>query len=140
MNIGDQEISAREREHLIGLARAFAGAILFSLPLLMTMEMWWLGFYLERWKLLQFIVLNLVVLVGLSRLAGFEETRGWAEDGLDAFVAYAVAVLASGAVLALFGLITIGMTADEIVGKIAIQSVPASFGAMIAPRPAESCS
>lgn len=25
------------------LGRAFAGAILFAFPLLMTMEMWWLG-------------------------------------------------------------------------------------------------
>jgi len=29
---------------LVGLARAFAGAILFSFPILMTMEMWSLGF------------------------------------------------------------------------------------------------
>lgn len=132
MNTARSEAAARDREHLVGLGRAFAGAIMFSLPLLMTMEMWWLGFYLERWKLLQFMAVNLVVLVGLSRVAGFEETRSWSEDGWDALAAYAIAAIASSAVLALFGIITWGMTADEIVGKIAIQSVPASFGAMIA--------
>ena len=115
-----------------GLARAFAGAIVFSLPLLMTMEMWWLGFYLERTNLLQFILVNLAVLVGLSRLSGFEETATWFDDVLDAFSAYAVAVLASLMALTLFGILLAGMPASEIVGKVAIQSVPASFGAMLA--------
>ena len=31
------------RDYACGLARALAGAILFGLPLLMTMEMWSLG-------------------------------------------------------------------------------------------------
>jgi hypothetical protein len=31
------------RHAVVGLARAFAGAIIFALSLLMTMEMWWLG-------------------------------------------------------------------------------------------------
>src|SRR5687767_3474728 len=41
-----------DRKFFRGLARAFGGAVLFSLPLLMTMEMWALGFALERAKLL----------------------------------------------------------------------------------------
>jgi hypothetical protein len=35
-----------------GLARGFGGSILFALPLLMTMEMWWLGFYLGPMRIL----------------------------------------------------------------------------------------
>ena len=116
------------------LARASAGAIIFSLPLLMTMEMWWLGFYLDRPRLAQFIVVNLLVLVGLSRVSGFEPTVRWFDDLLDALSAYAIGVLASAATLALFGIIVPGMAASEVVGKIAIQSVPASFGAMLAAK------
>jgi uncharacterized membrane protein len=37
--------TAGAQETLAGLARGLGGAILFALPLLMTMEMWWLGFY-----------------------------------------------------------------------------------------------
>ncbi|BBC72068.1 membrane protein [Altererythrobacter sp. B11] len=132
MAASQQQSRSQDREYLRGLARAFAGAILFSLPLLMTMEMWWLGFYLDRWKLAQFILVNFAVLVGLSRVAGFEETRNWREDVHDALAAFAVGALASAAVLALFALIAPGMSTDEILGKIAIQAVPASFGAMIA--------
>lgn len=134
MEVTKQWPSARDREHLRGLARACAGAIIFSVPLLMTMEMWELGVHLDRLRLVQFIVVDLVVLVGLSRIAGFERTRGWIEDVLDAFAAFAVAVFASTAVLAMFAVIGPDMSADEVVGKIAIQSVPASFGAMIANR------
>lgn len=134
MEVTKQWPTARDREHLKGLARAFAGAIIFSLPLLMTMEMWELGFYLDRLMLAQFVAMDLFVLVGLSRVAGFERTRGWFEDVLDAFAAFAVAVFASVCVLALFAVIRVDMATDEVIGKVAIQSVPASFGAMIANR------
>lgn len=120
------------RDYAIGLARAFAGAVIFSLPLLMTMEMWWFGFSLDRSRLLLFALANFVVLIGLSRVAGFEETHSRLEDLLDAFAAYAVAVLASAALLLLLGIIEGGMPASEIAGKVAVQAVPASFGAMIA--------
>ena len=120
------------RDYAKGLARAFAGAIIFSLPLLMTMEMWWLGFYMDRLRLLLFGIGNIALLFGLSRVAGFEETSSWTDDALDAFAAYGIATAASFAVLLLFGIIAPGMSAGEIVGKIAVQAAPASFGAMIA--------
>lgn len=114
------------------LGRAFAGAIIFSLPLLMTMEMWWLGFYMERDRLLQFLLVNFLMLVVLARLSGFEPTVSWADDALDAFAAFGVAVLSAAVLLALFGVLTAQMPASEIVGKVAVQAVPASFGAMLA--------
>ncbi len=120
------------RAYARGLARAFGGAIIFALPLLMTMEMWFLGFYLEPGRLLLFLLLNFVVLVGLSRYAGFEHTSRWLDDLLDALAACAVGVIAAAIILTLFGVIGPGMMPDEIAGKIAIQSVPASFGAMLA--------
>ncbi len=35
---------ASATEFAVDAARAFAGALIFALPMLMTMEMWWLGF------------------------------------------------------------------------------------------------
>jgi hypothetical protein len=57
-----------EPEHSFGLdlAHDFGGAILFSFPLLMTMEMWWLGFYMERTRLALFLLLAFVMVMGLS--------------------------------------------------------------------------
>lgn len=116
------------------LGRAFAGSIIFSLPLMMTMEMWWLGFYLDPGRLLQFVIVNFLIVFGLSRLSGFEPTIGWYDDLLDTCAAYGIAAIASAAALALFGIIAPGMSAQEIVGKIAVQTVPASIGAMLAAK------
>jgi putative integral membrane protein (TIGR02587 family) len=119
-------------DYAVGLARAFGGAVLFGLPLLMTMEMWSLGFYAHPARLLIFLVVNAAILIGLSRFGGFERTDSLFEDVLDALAAVAVAVLTSAMILSLLGIVTAEMKLDEIVGKIAIQSIPCSFGAMLA--------
>ncbi|MGE4239971.1 TIGR02587 family membrane protein [Ramlibacter sp.] len=115
-----------------GLARAFAGAIIFGLPILMTMEMWALGFNVDDGKLALLLALFFPVLVALSWHAGFEKTFSWRDDVLDALVAYAVGFVASAAILAVLGQLEGGMSAREIVGKIALQAVPASIGALLA--------
>ncbi len=121
-----------DREYAAGLGRAFAGAVIFGLPLLMTMEMWAIGLFVEPLRLLLFIALNFIVLVVLSRFGGFEKTATLLEDILDALAAYAVGLVSAAIVLAAFGLLTSAMPLDELVGQVAIQCVPASFGAMIA--------
>lgn len=120
------------RLFLRGLARAFAGAIIFGLPLLMTMEMWWLGFYMDRFKLALFMILMIPLLVALSRLSGFKNTLRWRDDIVDAFVAYGVGFTASALALFLMNVISFGMPLGEVVGKIALQAIPASFGAVLA--------
>jgi putative integral membrane protein (TIGR02587 family) len=116
----------------VGLARAFAGAIIFALPLLMTMEMWWLGFYMVRLRLTLLLLLLLPLLVVLAYHAGFEESFTWRHATVSAAVAYAVGFSAAAAVLALLAVIGPGMPAEEILGKILLQSVPGSFGALLA--------
>ena len=120
------------RAFLIGVARAFGGAIVFSLPTLMTMEMWSFGFSLEPVKLMLLLVMVVPLLIGLSHYVGFEPTFGWEDDAVDAMVAYAVGFIAAAPILALFGVITPDMSANEIVGKVAVQAVPGSIGALLA--------
>src|SRR5688500_16687193 len=105
------------RRFAIGAARAVGGAIIFSVPPLMTMEMWWLGFLIEPWRLALYLALGIPLLAGLSYYAGFEETFSWVDDLRDACVAYAIAFVASASILALFGVIELGQPLDEIVGK-----------------------
>jgi putative integral membrane protein (TIGR02587 family) len=125
-------LSELDRKFFIGLARAFAGALIFGLPLLMTMEMWWIGFHIEPSRLALLILLEIPLLTALSRVIGFKETRSWTEDLVDAFVAIAVAALAGLAVLAIFSVVQYPMPANEIVGKMALQTFPGSIGAMLA--------
>jgi putative integral membrane protein (TIGR02587 family) len=120
------------RSFAIGLARAFAGALIFSLPILMTMEMWWLGFTMSKLRLALLILLTIPLLIGLSHYMGFEETFGIKDDALDAFVALAVGFIAGAATLGIFSVIGFDMSAQEIIGKISVQAVPGSIGAMFA--------
>jgi putative integral membrane protein (TIGR02587 family) len=124
-------VSETNKDYAIGLGRAFGGAVIFAIPLLMTMEMWWLGFSMEPGRLLLFMSINFSILIGLSYFAGFERTFSWKEDAMDAFAAFGVGILTSAAMLALLAVITFDMTWGEIVGKVALQSVPASIGAML---------
>jgi putative integral membrane protein (TIGR02587 family) len=125
-------LASPNRDYAMGLARAFAGSIIFGLPLLMTMEMWFLGIAVHPARLLTFLTVNLVILVGLSRFGGFERTDTLAEDVMDALAACGVGIIAAAAVLWLMAIVDASMPLDEIASKIAIQSVPGSFGAMIA--------
>lgn len=113
-------------------ARAGGGALIFSLPMMMTMELWWLGFYLDRFRLLVLLLATLPLLVFLSRYIGFERTRGWLDDIADTAIALGVAAIVSVVMLTLFGTIAFDMPVDEIVGKVVIQMVPASMGALLA--------
>ncbi len=117
-----------------GLARAFGGALIFAFPLLMTMEMWSLGFTITPLRLLVFLGLSLPLLFGLSYYAGFRETYGWVDDTLDALAALAVGLVTSAILLTLFGVFTRGEPVGSLVGKLSIQAVPAAIGALLARR------
>ena len=122
---------ARVRRFLVGLARGLAGALLFSIPMLMTMEMWFLGFYMDRERLLLLLVLNLPLLIGLSHRIGFERTATWRESARDAIVAYGMGVAASALILVMLGVIKLDMAPSQWVGMVALQAVPASIGALL---------
>jgi putative integral membrane protein (TIGR02587 family) len=119
-------------EFLVALARAFGGAVIFSLPLLMTMEMWEMGATMPLLRLAQFLIVAIPVLVALSHYLGFEETFGFKDDLIDTFVAYAVAFVTSGILLWVTAIIEPDMPLHEIVGMIGIQAVPGSIGALLA--------
>ncbi|GGK54564.1 TIGR02587 family membrane protein [Salinarimonas ramus] len=114
------------------LARGFAGAVLFALPLLMTMEMWWIGLYASPGRLALFLVLSVPLLIGLAFYAGFRDSFDWRDDVVDAFTAIGIGAITAGVALSLFGVIRLGDGLFDIVGKIAVQTVPASMGAALA--------
>jgi putative integral membrane protein (TIGR02587 family) len=125
-------VAAADHRFLIGLSRAFGAAIFFSLPLLMTMEMWQLGFHLDRFRIVLFILFILPLLIVLDRYTGFMETSTWAEDAIDGVIAFGVGAVAAVVILLLFNIIGPGMTLREVVGKVALQAVPGGFGAVLA--------
>jgi putative integral membrane protein (TIGR02587 family) len=71
------------------------------------------------------------VLIGLEYYTGFKETSTLLDEVADAAVAYGVGLVASLIVLALFNLISLDEPLTSIVGKVALQAIPASFGAVL---------
>ena len=97
----------------------------------MTMEMWELGFHMGRLPLALFIVVMMPVLFGMEYYTGFKESTTKLDELADAAVAYGVGLVASAIVLALFNLISLDEPVSSVIGKVALQAVPASFGAML---------
>ncbi len=119
------------REFIVGLARGAAGALLFGVPMLMTMELWQMGFYIDRSRLLLLLLVNIPLLILLARRIGFEKTTGWLQAMRDAVTAHALAIFISAAVLLLFADLRPELSLPAVVGKVAIQAVPASIGALL---------
>jgi putative integral membrane protein (TIGR02587 family) len=120
------------RRALIDIGRAAGGALIFSLPMLMTMELWYIGLYIERWKLLLFLCLSCPFLIVLARQMGFEDTLSWTDAVRDSLIAVGVALLTCCAILFMLGIMTSEMGPDNMVGAVAVQLVPASIGALLA--------
>ncbi len=115
-----------------GVARAFAGSLIFALPMLMTMEMWWLGFHADPARIALLLAATFPLLVALSRVVGFRQTVSIWDDVADALVAVFVAAVAALLVLSILGLLTAEMSARELIGKVVVQVVPGSIGALLA--------
>jgi putative integral membrane protein (TIGR02587 family) len=125
---------ALERRYLADLGRAGAGALLFGIPLLMTMEMWEEGQALAPGRLLLFLAASLPLLYGLSYYAGFSRRRGLVNDALDTATALGVGFAAAAAVLLLFGVLETAATPAGAAGMVLVQAVPGAMGALLARR------
>ncbi|HYD26712.1 TIGR02587 family membrane protein [Brevundimonas sp.] len=125
----------RETAYARDLGRAFAGALLFSLPLLMTMEMWWFGFTLHPARLAVFLLAAVPLLVGLAFFAGFSHRHhGLVHAVLDTFVALAVGYLTAALLLTVMAILEPDGPLRQSVGQVALQSVPGAMGALLARR------
>ena len=114
------------------LAWALAGAVVFGLPTLMTMELWDLGSYTDEWRMAAFSAASVAMFFGLAYYLGFEPTLRLRTDLLDAFIAYGIGFVTAGATLALLGIIGPDMGSDEALGRVAIQVFPCGLGALLA--------
>src|SRR3954463_12109091 len=126
------DATSSARQTLEGLARGFGGAVLFALPLMMTMEMWWLGFYMSPYRLVILLTLFFPILIGLSYYIGFDETAHLGHAVLHAIVAYGVAFVSTLTLLAVLGIFRSEMGWHELVGKVSVQLGPAALGALLA--------
>jgi putative integral membrane protein (TIGR02587 family) len=127
----DSRVESPDHALVVGIARASGGALIFAVPIMMTMEMWQLGHSAPPFRLAILLVLTPFLLIGLASYVGFRAGTGFRDHLADAFVAVGVAAVIAVIVLGLFGLLGGGAATGEVLGKVGIQIVPGSIGAML---------
>ena len=117
-----------------GVGRAFAGALLFSLPILMTMEMWQLGVGIDRWRLALLLLATVALAVAMESYLGMRKGRstGLVASAVDAGIAFLVGLATAAAVLTVLSVVQPVRTWDEALSIVAIQALPATVGASFA--------
>jgi putative integral membrane protein (TIGR02587 family) len=108
-----------------------AGGLLFSLPLLYTMEVWQAGFMMPPHRQLAYVVLAFVLLLGYNRYAGLHPDSSWSEVAIDSVEEMGIGLLLSAVVLLLIGRITLGQDPGEIVGRIVVEAVTVAIGVSV---------
>jgi putative integral membrane protein (TIGR02587 family) len=116
------------RQSLEEYGRGLAGGLLFSLPLLYTMEVWHAGFATSPGMLLAYLGLTLVLLLAYNRYAGLRRDASWTEVAIDSVEEAGLGIVLSAIVLYLVGQIDKGMPWSEILGKIIIESMTVAVG------------
>jgi putative integral membrane protein (TIGR02587 family) len=111
--------------------RGVAGGLLFSLPLLYTMEVWHSGFVMPPHRQLLYVLLALVLLLGYNRYAGLHPDTTWTEIAIDSVEEMGIGLLLSAVVLLLIGRITPEQDTSEVVGRIVVEAVTVAIGVSV---------
>jgi putative integral membrane protein (TIGR02587 family) len=119
-------------EEIRGIVRAFSGAFLFGVPLLYTMEMWWIGEIARPIDLLRMLAVALVANFGLVTAAGFKRGTSLFSRIEQTMTAVAVGALAGAAILLMMNQINADEAPLTILGKVVLQVLPLSIGASLA--------
>lgn len=114
------------------IVRLMSGAFLFGVPLLYTMEMWWIGQYVEIWKLALFLTLALAVGIPLALFGRTQNKIGLLRSIGQSIVSVSIGILAAMVVLAVLNRIAWGDPLKTVMGMVLIQSVPLGIGAAAA--------
>ena len=122
------------RAELTDLVRAASGGLLFGVPLLYTMEVWWVGSHTHPRQMLAVLALLMVPVFILNQTAGFRATRDvrTSDAVADTVEAVAVGLLVTAVVLALLREITFDTPLATGLGKVLYESVPFCLGVGVA--------
>ena len=112
-------------------ARGVAGGLLFSLPLLYTMEVWWAGFTAHPWRLAAYVAATFALLLGYNRFAGLRRDTCFEEVVIDSVEEMGIGLLVAAAVLWLLGRVTAGMPATEVMGKVVVEAMTVAVGVSV---------
>lgn len=124
---GKRSITRSLQQYLRGIA----GGLLFSLPLLYTMEVWWAGFTVHPLRLLIYILATFTLLLGYNRYCGLRCDATPVEVAIDSVEEMGLGLVIAAFILWLLNQITSDMAISEIFGKTIIEAMTVAIGVSI---------
>ena len=126
-----QQRAPSVRQSLGEYGRGIAGGLLFSLPLLFTMEMWNMGVVAEPQRLLGGLGGGFVLLLGYNRYAGLRCDADLGEVIIDSIEELGLGLLLAAGLLWILGSIDGGTQVSELMGKIVIEGLAVAIGVSV---------
>lgn len=120
------------RQSLKEYARGITGGLLFSFPLLYTMEVWWAGFIASPFRLLILVLVTYLLLLGYNRYAGMHPSVSWRSVMVDSVEEMGIGLVLSFCVLFVLNRIQLHeMAMAEVMGKVIVEAMAVSIGVSI---------
>ena len=122
------------RDELIEVVRAVSGGLLFGVPLLFTMEVWWTGSHTTGLQMLFVLAMLFVPLLVLNSTEGFRSSRDvrLRDAAADSVESMAIGIVVTALVLVLLREITVGSPLGIALGKVLYEAVPFCLGIGVA--------
>jgi putative integral membrane protein (TIGR02587 family) len=116
------------------LIRGASGGFLFGIPLMYTMEVWWIGTYTDPPLMLAVLAATFIIVFLLNRTDGFRQINpdSSLKAAMDSVEALAIGIICTTFMLVLLNEITWETPLEEALGKIVFESVPFSLGVALA--------
>ncbi|PSB23272.1 TIGR02587 family membrane protein [filamentous cyanobacterium CCP2] len=122
------------KTELEDLVRGASGGFLFGIPLLYTMEAWWIGSETNPPLMLGILAFTFLIAFLLNRTDGFRQVKPDrpAQALRDSIDVIAIGAVCTALVLTLLQQITMSTPLDEALGKVVIEGMPFTIGAALA--------
>lgn len=108
--------------------RGIAGGLLFSLPMLYTMEMWWMGFIAGPMELIIYLCVGIFLLMMYNHYVGLSHDHSLQEGFVESLQEMGLGIVLTIFVLWITNRIASSMSLDEIIGKTVVESVTVAIG------------
>jgi putative integral membrane protein (TIGR02587 family) len=131
---GTSAASSPWRDEGDEVVRAMSGGLLFGVPLLFTMEVWWTGTHTDPVQMVAVLSLLFVPLLVLNMTEGFRSSRDVRvlDAAADSIEALAIGVVVTFAVLVLLREVTVDTPVHVALGKVLYEAIPFCLGIGVA--------
>ena len=118
------------RQELAEIISGASGGFLFGIPLLYTMEIWFIGSYTKPPFLLVILTVTFIIILLLNRIEGFRPQESKTLPGAigETIETLAIGITCATLMLIILGRIDFQTPLSETLGKVVFEGVPFSLG------------